>query len=68
MHSNIFAALVFRYLEYQLIICEVGNYVCMHVCVCVCVCVHPNAINNYSGVIWTQYGWLTKFYTFDTCH
>ena len=34
------------------------------VCVCVFVCVSaPEAINIISGVIWTPYDWLNKFYS-----
>ena len=31
-------------------------------CVCVCVCVPPRLLIN-SGVIWTPYNWLDKFYS-----
>ena len=38
--------------------------VCMRVCVCVCVCVCPPLrLLIISGVIWTRYDWLNKFYS-----
>ena len=47
--------------------------VCVHVCVCTCVCVclcvcvslSPRLlIPITSGMIWTPYDWLNKFYSF----
>ena len=39
--------------------------VCMCVCMCVCVCVClPPRLLITSGVIWTPYDWLNKFYSF----
>ena len=47
--------------------------VCVRVCVCVCVCVclcafvsvcPPPRLLITSGVIWTPYDWLNKFYSF----
>ena len=32
------------------------------VCVCACVCVAPRLLIT-SGVIWTSYDWLSKFYS-----
>ena len=56
---------------------------CVCVCVCVCVCL-PSRLSITSGVIWTPYNWLKKFYNgyiaivvviinghglgIDTCH
>ena len=40
--------------------------VCVFVCVCVCVCVCvslPPRLLITSGVIWTSYDWLNKFYS-----
>ena len=36
--------------------------VCMCVCVCVCVCPPPRLLIT-SGMIWTPYDWLNKFYS-----
>ena len=41
----------------------VGMRVCMCVCVCVCVRVPTPRLLVTSGVIWTTYDWLNKFYT-----
>ena len=38
------------------------NLVC-DVCVCVSVCLPPRLVIT-SGVIWTSYDWLSKFYSF----
>ena len=34
----------------------------MRVCVCLCVCPPPRLLIT-SGVIWTSYDWLNKFYS-----
>ena len=40
--------------------------VCVYVCVCVCLCVcPPPRLLITSGVIWTSYDWLNKFYSCD---
>ena len=41
-------------------------YVCVCVCVCVCarICVSAPRLLITSGVIWTSYDWLNKFYSF----
>ena len=36
---------------------------CMHVCMCVCVS-PPLRLLITSGMIWTPYDWLNKFYSF----
>ena len=36
---------------------------CMCVCVCLCVCPPPRLLIT-SGMIWTPYDWLNKFYSF----
>ena len=37
---------------------------CMFVCVCVCVCVCPPLrLLIASGMMWTLYDWLNKFYS-----
>ena len=45
-------------------IVSVWTYVCVCVCVCVYSCVYlpPNLLIT-SGVIWTPYDWLNKFYS-----
>ena len=42
-------------------IVSVRMLVCVHVCLRACVSA-PEAINNYSDVIWTPYDWLHKLY------
>ena len=39
-------------------------YVCMSMCVCVCVCMHLRLVKTTSGMMWTSYVWLNKFYNF----
>ena len=36
----------------------------MYMCVLVCVCVSTLTLLITSGVIWTPYDWLSKFYSF----
>ena len=44
--------------------------VCACVCVCVCVClplgllIGSYIVSDINGVIWIQYGWLSKLYNF----
>ena len=44
----------------KLILC--GSLVCIFVCMCVCVCPRPRLFIT-SGVLWTPYVWLNKFYS-----
>ena len=45
-------------------IVSVSTSVCVCVCVCVCLCVcPPPRLLITSGVIWTPYDWLNKFYS-----
>ena len=36
----------------------------MHVCMCMCVCVCTPRLLTTSGVMWTPYDWVNKFYSF----
>ena len=41
-------------------------FACAYVCVCVCVCVcvfPPLRLLIISGIIWTSYDWINKFYS-----
>ena len=43
-------------------IASVWMSVCVCVCVCLCVC-PPLRLVITSGIIWTSYDWLNKFYS-----
>ena len=49
------------------VLCVLYVCVCVCVCVCLCVCVCPSLrLLITSGMMWTQYDWLNKFYSFYT--
>ena len=50
-------------LDHHLKIVSVWISVYVFVCVCVCVCVSTLRLLITSGVIWTPYDWLNKFYS-----
>ena len=46
----------------KLILCGLSVCMCVRVCVCMCVYPPPRLLIT-SGVIWTPYDWLNKFFS-----